>query len=66
MANMFVINMPYYFMDTGVLLATDLVLGVVLRINPFTSHDFVRWLAHVLSEVNLSIIERAVMVVTVR
>lgn len=62
---MFVINMFYYFMDIGVLFVIDFVFGVVLRINLFISYDFVRWLVYELSEVNLSIIERVVMVVIV-
>lgn len=65
MVNMFVINMFYYFMDIGVLFVIDFVFGVVLRINLFISYDFVRWLVYELSEVNLSIIERVVMVVIV-
>ena len=62
---MFVIYVPYYLVDTGILLATDLVLRVVLWINPLTGHDFVRWLAHELREVDWSVVERAMMVVTV-
>ena len=62
---MFVIYVPNYLMYTCVLLATDLVLRVVLRINPFAGHDFVRWLAHELREVDWSVVERAMMIVTV-